>query len=301
MNGSIESFDGVADRWLRVALAVEGAGSFTAAAEYVGVGQSSVSHAMKQLERALGFAVFDRTDRGVEPTAAGTVLLGQIRPHFDGVDLAIRDSRRSALDAQLVTVSVSTSFAAWWLLPRLAEFKTEHPDLELRCVTSDNDDRVGHDDADVWIPHGRARWDHLVSRHLTDERIIAVAAPRIAARLEQPENPVSLLDADLIHLEERYFSRFDWYRWFVAKNIAPPPLRGPRLNDYSVVVQAALDGQGFILGWDHIVAPLVAAGRLVEVGGAPIVTDQDFVVLQRPGQQPEAVTALCDWLVRRTP
>lgn len=291
----------VADRWLRTFDVVASIGTFTGAADRLGVGQSSVSHAIKQLETSLGVSLFDRSERGVSLTEAGDQLRWHVRPAFEAIDAGIRDVRRRREDDHIVAISVSTSFAAWWLLPRLGEFKSEHPDVELRCITSDNDDRVGVDDADLWIPHGADRWDRLESTRLTDERIVAVAAPHLAARLDDADDPASLLDVELLHLEERYGTRFDWLRWFAHHGLTAPMTRGARSNDYSVIVQAALDGQGVALGWGHITDPLVEQGRLVVVGGAPIITDRPFVVLQRPGPQHPAIAALQNWLITHTP
>lgn len=291
----------VADRWLRTFDVVASVGTFTGGARQLGVGQSSVSHAIKQLERALGVAVFERHERGVRMTEAGDRLWRSIAPAFEAIDAGVHDARQRSANDHVVAISVSTSFAAWWLLPRLTEFKTAHPEIELRCVTSDNDDRVGGDDSDLWIPHGANRWPRLVSTHLTDERIVAVATPEVAAALGDAADPASLLDADLLHLEERYGARFDWGRWFRHHDLEPPATRGPRSNDYSVIVQAALDGQGVALGWMHITDPLVEQGRLVVVGGAPIVTGEPFVILGRPGTRRPAVDALRRWLVRNTP
>ena len=128
------------------------------------------------------------------------------------------------------------------------------------------------------------------------ERIVAVAAPSIAEDLSDPSSPVSVAEAPLIHLEEGYTPRFDWRRWCTAKNVELPVGSAIVSNDYAIVVQAALDGQGVALGWNHIVAPLVENGRLVPVGGAAIETDAPFVILTRRGHDSEAIDRLTSWL-----
>jgi len=92
--------------------------------------------------------------------------------------------------------------------PRLAWFKREHPDVEIRIHTNDTDRGVGRDEADIWIPLGPGPWQGMNARHFCDEEIILVVAPEIAqhwsgARMED------LLDAPLLHLDERYRPRFD--------------------------------------------------------------------------------------------
>jgi DNA-binding transcriptional LysR family regulator len=291
-------FIDIPDRWLRVFDVVALEGSFTGAARRLGIGQPSVSHAIKQLERQLGVDVFDRADARIRLTDAGQELRSHVRPAFEAIDHGVRALRRSS-SHQAIGLSVSTSFATWWLLPRLAAFKAEHPDIDLRCITSDNDDLVGRDNADLWIPHGTGEWPRLDVEELTPERIVPVASPERAASLEDP-TPAALLDADLIHLEERYAPRFDWNRWFDAKGLSAPPRRGIVSNDYAVVVQAALDGQGIALGWEHIIGPLVDQGRLVRVGGDPIETDHPFLLLRRRRTSSPAVEDLQAWLIRET-
>lgn len=292
---SIDRID-VSERWLRVFDVVASAGSFTAAARRLHLGQPAISHAVKQLERALGTTLFDRTRTGIRLTVAGRELRDHVRPAFAALDAGVRAVQRSTLGAGVVALSVSTSFAAWWLLPRLADFKQRHPQVDLRCITNDTDAGVGVDDADLWVPLGPDPWPGLTRHVLTDERIVAVAAPQVAARLADRDDP-ALAGAELIHLEERYRPRFDWTQWFRAHGLTPPATHGPRFNDYAVVVQAALDGQGVALGWEHLVSPLVHAGRLEVVGGAPTLTAQPFVLLHRRGPLSPAVAALRDWLL----
>lgn len=296
VDGPIDLFD-VQDRWLRVFDVVAAEGSFTSAARRLGVGQPSVSHAIKQLERALGRRLFDRAATPIRPTDAGLELLAHTRSAFAALDAGVGSVRRRTAVGP-IGLSVSTSFATWWLLPRLATFKAEHPDIELRCITSDNDLLVGRDDADLWIPHGGGRWPNLVAEELVPERIRPVAAPAVAERLADPSDPAALLDASLVHLEERYRPRYDWARWFAAKGLPVPAVRGIVSNDYAVVVQAALDGQGVALGWDHIVGPLVDQGRLLNVGGEAIETDDPFLLLRRPGRLSPDVDSLRHWLRR---
>lgn len=289
----------VSERWLRVFDVVAATGSFTGAARELRLGQPAISHTIKQLERVLGATLFDRTPTGIRLTGTGHELRAHVRPALAALDAGVRAVRRTARGAGVVALSVSTSFATWWLLPRLAEFKQRHPDVDLRCITNDTDAGVGLDDADLWIPLGPDPWPGLARHVLTDERIVAVAAPQVAERLDRHDEPAALLDAELIHLEERYRPRFDWAQWFRAHGLAPPALHGPRSNDYAVVLQAAVDGQGVALGWQHLISPLVADGRLIVIGGAPTTTAKPFVLLHRRGPLSPSVVALRSWLLEQ--
>ena len=284
----------VSDRSLRVFATAARAGTFTRASELLGIGQPAVSHAVQRLEDALDTTLMHRSRTGVELTPAGQLLLDQLEPAFAQIDQAI--AQFVAAEPRAVTISVSTSFASWWLLPRLPEFKRTHPDVSLRLMTADSDFTTDPNDVDLWIPLGGIDREDLESVELCREALIPVASPNVSERFAG--HPSMLLSAPLLHLEEQYKSRFDWPQWFAAHNIPTADrLPGDRSNDYSLVVQAALDGQGVALGWEHIVADLIADGRLVALGEA-ITTDTPFVALssKRRPLSPDAA-ALRAWLV----
>ncbi len=288
----------ISDRWLRVFLAVVDAGSFTRAGRDLGIGQPAVSHAVKQMEAALGSAVFRRDGGKVVLTEAGRRLCEGVRGGFDAVDRAVRAFRIEGRDHE-VELSVSTPLATYWLMPRLGDFRMRHPDVELRVTTCDTDRLVGVDDADLWIPLGEGPWPNLEQTLFHRERIYPVAAPDHP--LARPDaDPAKLLDADLLVHVERHRARFDWDRWFAVHQQASPHTAGNALqfSDYSLVVRAALAGQGVALGWHHIVRRLVEDGLLARVGALEVVTDRPFVVLTRPSStQRPAVRVLRDWLV----
>ena len=113
-------------------------GSFTKAADELSISQPAVSHAMRNLEAELGVKLFERRHKGVEPTEAGQYLLEQVGLGLTLIDQAIREVRTMNQGRQ-VTLAVSTATATWWLLPRIARFKQLHPDVDLRCITTDID------------------------------------------------------------------------------------------------------------------------------------------------------------------
>lgn len=284
---------------LRLLLAAARTGSFTAAAKEAGIGQSAVSHAIARLERSLGTRLFERRSTGVSLTDVGQRLADEVGQGFDRIDRAV-DAAGNAR-RQSVTLSVSTSLAALWLMPRLARFKREHPDVEISCHTNDTDRGVGRDEADVWIPLGRGPWPGVHARHFCDEVLVLVAAPEVAAQWDDVP-PARLVEAPLLHLDQRFRPRFDWYQWFEQVGVPRPRrLAGYRSNDYSLIVQAATEGQGLAIGWAHLVADLIADGRLRRVGTGRIATDHPFTILTRTATPAPAAAALVDWLMHNAP
>jgi LysR family glycine cleavage system transcriptional activator len=284
------------DRSLRIFDTAAREGTFSAAARRLGIGQPAVSHAVARLETSIGGRLFTRSPRGVALTHLGRQLHVAVAAAHDDIDRAVQEAIGAAEDTS-ISLSVSSSFAGYWLMPRLAGFKRRHPAVDLRVITSDSDDAVGRDDADLWVPLGEVDAPGLERHRLCAERIVPVAAPELAAAILRADD--GLRSAPLIHLEERYASRFSWGDWCAIHDPdAPDPGRTGvyRSNDYSLVLQAALDGEGVALGWMHIVSDLVAAGRLRPLG-VPLETDRPFHVLTRRSNAPRpAVTAMRRWL-----
>lgn len=291
IDGTATHTDDVSDRSLRVFCAAIEHGSLTEAGRVLGLGQPAVSHAVSRLETALGVRLLRRGRRGVEPTADGATLHAAVASNFASIDAAVQAIRTGRNGP--VTLSVSTSLASWWLLPRLPEFRRQHPDIDLRLVTADTDDHVQLDDIDLWIPLGIA--ERRGAEFLCDEAIVPVATPQLAERLERT-GEADLTNAPLVHLEERYVHRYDWRRWFDERGLEHDG-RGDRSNDYSLVIQAALDGQGVALGWRHIVADLVTDGRLVALADA-VVTEHPFTIVTTSSRADDpGVIALREWLI----
>lgn len=286
----------ISDRWLRIFNQTYETGSFTDAARRLDIGQSAVSHAIRHLESALGVRLFERGRNGVAVTEAGSRLREHVSAGFAELDRGVRTVMDLAHEETTVTLSVSTSLASFWLLPRLPACKRVLPHLELRCLTCDTDVDVGRDGADLWIPHGAGPWPGLDEVRFTSEEIMAVAAPTVAAMIDG-NDPAALLHGPLLHLEERYSPRFDWQRWFDHHEVPyDGTLGGSRSNDYSLILQAALDGQGVALGWHHIVGPLLRDGRLMKIGDQSVRTDRPFTIVTRLAPTP-AVAELRDWLI----
>lgn len=274
-------------------------GNFTRAAAELKVSQPAVSHTVRQLEELLGVALFERRHKGVQLTEAGRYLQEQVGLGLELVYQAVREVRGMASNRRQVTLAVSTATATYWLLPRVARFKRDHPDIELRCITTDTDPDLSHEGIDLAIPLGSGSWPRYHCWHFVDEEIFPVCSPTFDHRWGPLAEPATLLTATLLHLEERYRSRLDWAGWLAHFGTTLP--RGRRLfsfNDYSIVVRAALEGQGVALGWRHIVAPLLAEGRLIRPMPHSVTTGHALhLVAPRSRPLSSAATQLRDWLI----
>jgi len=240
-------------------------GSFTLAGEELGMSQAAVSYAIKQLEGALGTALFLRRHRAVELTEAGERF-------YNDVSIGLAYIRRSAENLgrlradDHVTLSVSTAFASYWILPRLVEFRRDLPDIDLRLQTSDKDVDLAAEGIPLGIRRGKGDWSEYETSLLAPEEIMALASPGYLAAAGRPKGLEGLARYRLIHLEEPFRPRPTWGDWFEAFGVTfRDDGEGLRLNEYALALQAALEGQGVTLGWRHVTARLVKSGLLVQV------------------------------------
>lgn len=255
-------------------------GNFTRAAEELAMTQAAVSYAIRSLETQLGTPLFRRAHRAVELTEAGrrfhadvTLGLGHIRKSAE--EIRVRGSNVS------VTLAASTAFASMWMLPRLQRLRDALPDIDLRIQTADRDLELDNEPIQLGIRGGRPEhWPGYESALLAPEIIEAVASPLYLDRFGVPETVAHLTRHRLIHLEEPYRSACDWSQWFLSAGInGATANRVLAINDYVLVIQAALEGQGVALGWQHLTERLVSTGLLRPVTDHRLATGAAFYVI----------------------
>ncbi|TSA15486.1 MAG: LysR family transcriptional regulator [Comamonadaceae bacterium] len=273
-------------------------GGFTRAAEELGISQPAVSHAIRLLETELGSVLFDRRNRGVFPTQQGRFLLEQVSTGLTLIHQSLREVRLMNVEHQ-VSIAVSTATATWWLLPRIARFKKLHPRIELRCITTDRDLDLSRERIDLAITLGSGSVGNYQSWHFVDEEVYPVCSPKLMKESAGMKDVKSLTRVPLLHLEERYKSRINWEQWMGHFGVR---LRRDqvmfRFNDYSIVLQAAIEGQGVAQGWRHIVEPLIAQGLLVRPLEQSVTTNHPFFIIAPKDRELRSdVAYLKNWLV----
>ena len=282
-------------------VAFEAAGrhqNFTRAADELGMTQAAVSYAIRNLETHLGIPLFDRVHRAVRLTEAGEKF------HAD-VSLGLGRILRSAEEIRIkgretiVTLAASTAFASMWMLPRLARLREALPEIDLRIQTSMRDIDLEDEPIPLGIRGGDpAQWPHYHAELLSEEVVNAVATPAYIARHGFAETAADLLGHNLIHLEEPIRRACDWPEWFTSAGVPFRPGKRLAINDYVLVIQAVLSGEGVALGWEHLIARQVRSGALVAVGGHVLRTGHAFyVVWPRSRELSSQARRVRDWLL----
>lgn len=274
-------------------------GSFTRAAEELGMSQAAVSFAIRNVETELRTALFHRRHRSVALTEAGKRFHADVALGLTHIRKAAEDLTAESADRH-VTLSASTAFASFWMLPRLARFRTDLPDIDLRIQTSDRDLDLAAEGLPLGIRMGPARsWRGCDDAVLAAEEITAIVAPAYIEQHGRPSSDAAIAEHRLIHLEEPFRPAADWEDWFGDLGLPPPSrAKGLLINDYVLVVQAVLGGQGIALGWRHLTGPMVAAGLLEPASDHVLSTGQDFrVVWPADRDIGENARQVRDWLL----
>nr|WP_319385564.1 LysR substrate-binding domain-containing protein [uncultured Roseibium sp.] len=236
-------------------------GSFTRAASELNVQQPAVSAAIKQLEQALGAPLFLRSHRKVELTPVGAGYYAEVSKGLHQILEATRAVQSEARSA-IVTLCASTAFNTYWMMPRLRTLRDLHPEIDLRLQSSDREPDIDDEGISLAVRRGDGDWPGCHAFLIAPEVIYPIASPGLMAQAAVRRRE-DILTATLIHLEEPVRERPGWKDWFEAQNCAVTiPPSGLRLNDYALVLNAAISGEGFAFGWNHLAADLVANNLL---------------------------------------
>lgn len=269
--------------------------NFTAAGGEIGLTQSGVSHAVRDLEARLGKPLFRRAGRAVALTDAGRLYYPFARDALERLAAGALAVAGPGRDQRLLTVSVSPSFAAKWLAPRLGVFAARHPDIELRIDATARHVNFSDGEVDLAIRHGDGGWPNLEQERLCTEEVAVMAAPALAPKGSLREKTRRIAAGPLIHFRDRE----GWSAWLAARG-APPEgrSRGPVLSEMSLVIDAAAAGQGFALARTALAARDLAAGRLVRpVGPGEPVPFAYWIVRPKGLPRRRALAAFRRWLL----
>jgi LysR family glycine cleavage system transcriptional activator len=232
--------------------------SFTRAAEELNVTQGAVSHQVKALEDILGLKLFRRERQRLFLTEAGRDYLTVIRDALDRIAVGT-ERLLQRQEGGVLTVSTSPDFAAKWLVNRLGRFAEKHPDLDLRVSATMHHVDFAHEDVDIAIRHGDGNWPGHDVERLYSERLFPVCSPRLLAGRRHIAKAADLLKFPLLRLDDEK----NWARLLAAAGVKAAVGPGPVLNRASMVIDAAIDGQGIALARTALAAWDLINGRLV--------------------------------------
>jgi LysR family glycine cleavage system transcriptional activator len=235
------------------------AGRFRIAAELLGVTESAVSHQVKRLEQLLGAALFERQGREMHLTPVGSRYYASVRRSFGELLRATAEVSGSP-DQARVTLTLPTSLAAFWLIPRLDALQRRQPGINLQLLTTNRKCDFARENIDLGIRYGLGSWHGFQSTQLLSEQFFPVATEAFMAKWKRMEPADLIRSARLI---ANGLHPGEWEEWCLAHRIAPPVGQALVLDSSELTLQAALEGVGIAMGRRPIVDRLLASRRLI--------------------------------------
>lgn len=269
--------------------------SFARAADELHVTPAAISQQVKLLESHLGVALFRRGAQ-LSLTEAAAAALPLVSDGFDLLERSVERLRQGRDHGPLV-VSSSPSFAARWLIPRMARFQERHPEIDLRLSASIRLVDFDTEDVDLAIRYGSGRYPGLHVERLKAEEVVPVANAALAQRLS---SAADLLEVPLLHNSAMDWDTTfpTWPAWLANAGVAVPPGLKPRVfDDFNLVLQAVLAGLGVALMWRTLLVDELNAGRLVPLFPAQPLTNAYHLVCPPKHLDNPKVAAFRDWMM----
>ncbi|MGF6399534.1 LysR family transcriptional regulator of beta-lactamase [Pseudomonas frederiksbergensis] len=266
--------------------------SFTRAAVELCVTQAAVSHQVKSLEAQLNVTLFKRLPRGLMLTNEGETLLPVLRDSFDRIAETLERFEGGHF-REVLTVGAVGTFAVGWLLPRLADFQTKHPFIDLRLSTNNNRVDVAAEGLDYAIRFGAGAWHGIEAVRLIEAPLSVLCVPEIARQLH---TPADLLQQTLL----RSYRTDEWPEWFQATGLsahAAPP-RSIVFDSSLAMMEAALQGAGVALAPPLMFSRQLAVGAIEQPFDIGITTGSYWLTRLQSRPETSAMAAFKQWLLQ---
>jgi len=265
--------------------------SFSHAAAELCVTHGAISHQIRGLERHTGSKLFRRQNRKMLLTPAGATLVHRVRQSLLALD-EIFLTRDDADTTQTIVISTLSSFANFWLAPRLVRYRDAHPGINLQLLIEMRFADFSANTADAGIRYGAGGWTGLLETRLFDDYLVPVCAPDLAKRLGLREAE-DLLNAPLI-----VNPRQSWSTWLLATGLPPTEPAGIfSADDAGVALSAARHGTGVALSRFSLVCRDLRLGRLAAPIKTRVKDPYGYYLVHRPAAlRQELLATLAEWL-----
>ncbi|HCW82487.1 MAG TPA: transcriptional regulator, partial [Rhodobacteraceae bacterium] len=232
--------------------------SFKDAAEELCVSATTVSNQIRELERDWRCKLFIRKTRAVVLTDEGRSLGRVLTKAFNDIRAEVEAYGQS--NRKTVTLAVGPIFGSRWLVPRLTQFRSDLPNIELILHDSPRITDAAMMDTHLAVDWGEGSWSGLQNYHLMDIMYAPVLSKALMVERGGLESPKHLARYSIIHQR----NRSEWAAWLTLAGCAGLTLKEEiTITDTNMVMHAALEGQGVSLGIFPFVEQELKAGKLV--------------------------------------
>ena len=269
--------------------------SFSRAAEELHLTQSAISRQIRALEEVVGVALFERVRQRVVLSEAGRAYLDDVRRTLGELGEATHRVMGFAGSRGVLELAVLPTFGARWLVPRLGRFLALHPEVTVNLAARIEPFDFAADPFDAAIHVGQPAWAGGVLEHLMDEEVVPVARPDwLGAR--GLSTPADLARLPLLHQSTRPSA---WADWFASVGVTTDAAwRGPRIDQFSMVAEAAACGLGAALVPRFLIEEELASGRLAVLFATPLATRSAYYVVHPASKGRSALLrAFEEWIV----
>lgn len=277
--------------------------SFTLAANELNVTQGAISRQIRQLEEYLGKALFTRASRSIHLTSAGLQYYQSIsRSLLDIAD--ITGEVKKWQGDKKVTVATTNAMASLWLLPKVAEFQNQYDDIDLRILASDNVVDLNRLECDLALFFCRTPPANMKVTTLFCEEVFPVCSPGYLEKIGNPNDPKDIFNKTILFLDETQMGWVNWGEWFAGVGLEQiTPKSRININNYPMLLQASINGQGIALAWGSLADEYLQSGALVRPTEHVLATESKFSLLEpdNGGRIPASVKYFREWLLTQLP
>lgn len=273
--------------------------SFTLAARELNITQGAVSQQIRVLEQALGLALFDRRHNALDLTAAGQGLLRGVSAGLDAISAGVAQVLPES-GPKRVTISATDALAAYWLKPLIDSFRATSPEISFVVLASDDDAGLSqYSGVDIALLCGNERFEVGDTLHLMYPEVAQPVCSPAYLAAHGPFDAAGLAQAQLLHLHERHWSSgaiqwhpLGWDEWFRAQGLPGGGASiGFSTNKVTLLTEAAVAGEGVMLGIHNLVRGHLARGELVFAHGAQIASGRANFMRVNPGAEARPAVA----------
>lgn len=247
-----------------------------------------------QLEEQLGLALFHRVRQRVVLTDAGRVYAADVRAVLQQLSGVTQKTMAISEGGGLLNLAVLPTLGTRWLIPRMGEFAQRCPDVTVNFAARTEPFDFALEPFDAAIHFGAPHWAGAVCEYLMHEEVVPLCSPGYQ-QLHGIRQPADLLGVVLLQQSTRPTL---WAEWFEQVGVGTAQaLRGPRFEQFAMIAQAAVSGQGAALLPRFLVQAEMASGALVELSPQALTSsDAYYLVYPESRAQAPLVQAFRDWI-----
>lgn len=263
-------------------------GSMTSAAKELSTTQPAISQQIRALEEIVGGNLLDRSGNRLETTPVGARFHEDIVGALSDLHSAVQRAQANfAQHIPVISIAANFGFAHLWLLPRLPQLQERFPHIRIQVLADDHQENWSLQDVDIAITFDRIGDLLHTEVLLAPETVFPVCSPQFAREhgLEGDVSSGALKDLPLLHMDQSNPRWLDWERWSARAGVGA--LRSGSqfsFNNYPLLLNATIQGQGVALAWRELVSKSLDLGLLVALGPTVVREDHGYLLRSRHHQ-----------------